>query len=139
MAQQERHSQGVWLDGRIPQSAQKPGDSSRKGSSWLEESLAPRKCLNDVTAPSNATTANRSRTTKPTNATSHKSAADVPRWATITVGATRGPRRAMTRLGGIRRKLYRLGESKAMNSEVQVSLASEPFGRNRLACVCVCV
>ncbi|EXL98098.1 hypothetical protein FOIG_09658 [Fusarium odoratissimum NRRL 54006] len=69
MAQQERHSQGVWLDGRIPQSAQKPGDSSRKGSSWLEGSLAPRKCLNDVTALSNATTANRSRTTKPTNAT----------------------------------------------------------------------
>jgi hypothetical protein len=50
----------------------------------------------------------------------------------------------MTRLGGIRRKLYGLGESKAMTSEVQVSLASEPFGRwptgrNRLARVCVCV
>jgi hypothetical protein len=49
----------------------------------------------------------------------------------------------MSRLEGTRRELYGLGESKAITSEVYVSLASEPFGRwptgrNRLVCVCVC-
>jgi len=53
---------------------------------------------------------------------------------------TRGPRRVMIRLEGTRRGLYVLGESKAVTSEVHVSLDSEPFGRwptrrNRLVCV----
>jgi hypothetical protein len=35
----------------------------------------------------------------------------------------------MTRLEGTRRELYGLGESKAITSELYVSLAAEPIGR----------
>jgi hypothetical protein len=49
----------------------------------------------------------------------------------------------MTGLEGTRRESYGLDESKAITSEMYVSLASEPFGRwptgrNRLVLYCIC-